>query len=576
MRSIPFLPALLISILWCVGVGAVAVAVAAEPHLPSRVWDLEDDERVDAALELLERGSDMERRWVAANARGLLRALDGDPDDPWVLTGMERLRDWIATEPDEFIVSGVLVGIVEFEEETSGSLFFQLLTSRSPNYRRRAVQHYIDRGEHPAAVPILEKMWTSEPRDWIHRDVLRALTSLGSKRHLDDFVAQTRGDDPGLAHLSLAALGNLEGRLVTETMIGLAGDADYRFRLQALSELARQPRSAEVVDALLRASHDPEDEVRRSAARILSDIRDDPRAGRRVLQIAGGDPSPDIRYQALRRLDGNDGEVRRILEDIVARPRTRETRLLHDYATRLMAPPPPSDPFLAKLMERQAAGEEIDWEAYGYRVRTVTFSCGGGTDRVSPGNPLAFRVLGDADRASVRCWEAPGVPADFRTHQRIPKHTWVTIQDYHDHYGDLWVELYGLRASGCWVRREQLGPVLEEGSPAPNTVEPRLRGEFDLFRHETGSGVFRALSSHGSVEFFDEEGDVRAVAVDVSVATDAVAALVEAYEATENGRDRMLYRLLQQVPRKLELEPELRTRLDALPYPGEETDLTGE
>jgi hypothetical protein len=294
---------------------------------------------------------------------------------------------------------------------------------------------------------------------------------------------------------------------------------------------------------------------------------EDPRAEARLLDLADGDPSPDVRYGALLNLDKDDPRVRRVLEREAAAPATADTEALKGFAERLLAPPPEPDPRLLELIERHARGEEIDWESEEYTIVTTTISCFGGFV-LDPDDPGVLLVRPDEGRRTTRCWDAPGVAGDFETRERIPGGTLERIADYHDHHGELWVEV----GDSCWVPRERLVSAAEE-RPALE-MEPRsVYLEFDMYANDWRRGALGGLEGIAGIEIFDRSESVVAVALQVVLDARSVQALVNAYHRTDEAVDLAIRDVLDQVPDELPLSAELRTRLDeALRPEAEEAD----
>ena len=332
----------------------------------------------------------------------------------------------------------------------------------------------------------------------------------------------------------------------------------YRFRAWNTERVPSQG------GALLAANHDDDDEIRLIAISSFSASEDAPEFAARLREVARSDANPDIRQAALVQL-GDDAEVATILQDIVGEPRTPQTESLVRYAEGRLAPPAEPDPLVLELFERQQAGEEIDWEGLGYEVVVASFACGGAARALGPDTPRAFVLPADPGRTTTRCWSAPGVAADFFINERIAGSTWVTIEDYHEYRGELWVELAGTAEVGCWVPRERLArtpadPLL------PQRDSSTLHEELDLF---AGGGDFAALwrvAEYGTVEFFDpdREGGVEAVAVDLEPTAAAILGLLDSYRGIDDAIDRLVRTLLRQVPANLALDEELRSRLDAV------------
>jgi hypothetical protein len=522
MRSATFLITLILP--------TVGYAEVSEPdeHPMEYVWELPDDEQVDLALDLLQRGTDSERRWIAELSGALLWSLDSDEDDEWAVKRMDRLRKWIAREQDDFVLSNVVHGIIDFEDVIVGSLFLELLHHSSPNVRHKAILYYRDWGEDPAAIPILERLWESETREWIRDDLMVALATLESSRFIDDFVARARSDDITSAARSMEALGYMDDPRALAGLIELAEDRTHPLRAEALREVSSWSESPAARDTLLAASRDDDDEIRETAVSTFSSFGDAPEIAGRLLEVARSDANADVRYAALNGLDSDD----------------------------------------------EGAGEEIDWEAYGYEIETVTISCGG-TYSVDPESPVALVMQSDPGRTTTRCWSAPGVAADFVVPPRIEGDSLVGMGEHHEYQGEVWVWVVEGSASGCWAPRERLVEVPDDWPP-PSIDRPSLHKELDLFTEDGRLAAIWGLAEHGSVEFFDRDkaSGVEAVAVDLPPTPAAVLVLLDSYRGKDDPIDRLLLALLQQVPHELPLEPELRSRLDTLLPPEEDATPT--
>ena len=504
---------------------------------PERDPDEEEEwSRMTRGLEVLWSGSPAEKRAIAGDAEAIFEPLDwADDDDADAQHVAASLREFIRVEDDDWIVSRLLEGLIEFDTDLLGPVFRGALRSRSINVVRRGLQWFADNEDQDAA-PLPEEVSGRTLPPWVRADLVGALVEHGPMAHFEEFLSLAGDEEADIALAAIEALQSIGDPRAVPLLATVARQGKPGPRLAALRALGDWPEAAEALETLLEAAASDQAGIQHAAISAMWRIEEGG-ATPAIVRLAHAGASGKVRLHAIgalswrRQIEAVEGLVAILHEppsDEVRELQAEVLAILHNFDN------PAAIPGLYGVdasLGFEPSGTVGDLIAYLSRDRAATRRTwiwrpakrdkGGSPD---PDDPGVRRVLPPPGSISVRCYEAPGVAGDPAIYVRLPGRTLVRVGDRFEREDDTWLRLEGGFSPYCWVPRS-LVEEPEEGAPAADAGGPGLiRLELDLPAAALGSDAARGLLAAGILETFDPEGEIvgAALVVDPDARDDLV------------------------------------------------------
>lgn len=494
-----------------------------------------DDQTEDASafLRRLFYGSPEERLDAARSIAASFPLIDRSEEDEAVIPDpVGTLIEFLETETDDWIGRTALEELLYKSGPEAERLFRAALDSRSPNLRAMAVRFFTDDSD-PAALPLLEHLWSEDLDRWTRSDLIAALSYNDTTTRIEDIAALSTSDDPRLRRAAIDGLGKMTRDAVLPVLLRLSRSRVRAARLAALEALGDLSESNETDEALIRGTRSEDMQEQCTAVRSLGGA-EAPEATATLLDLARSNGPEPVRALAAAQLSSPaaDPALTASLAELVAAASVSHLDelaqsllvVLHNRDDPAALPALEGLPPVATSIRMQVSDLisylERDQDRVTF-VRAVpeTNPC----DSPEPEDAERLSIVAPPGRRTVRCLDAPDRPDPDDSKPRLLASTAVEESDHFTASGEIWLKVSAPEGPDCWVPLHDLTTGAPPSS-RPDAHDPVVEADVSIV--ETRSRTATLLQAAGVLEVFDVAGEVAGVSLHVDPRdADAVKAL---------------------------------------------------